>query len=85
MKFTGWNMFLALLIANVMGAILTMLNMETKVIWIVGIIVFAIMAVVLAVASSRSAKFRQREAAAAAKIAELQDQMAERDKNGTAL
>lgn len=85
MKFTGWNMFLALLIANVMGAILTVLNMETKVIWIVGLIVFAIMAIVLAVASSRSARFAKREAEASAKIAELQDQIAERDKDGAAL
>lgn len=76
MKSTGWNLFFALLLGDVVVIIMSYLKVSTRVAWITGAIVFAIVAVLLTLATISNSKHRKREAQSAAKIAELQDQMA---------
>ncbi len=86
MKNLGWQMFFALLLADAVAVVMFALHVNVKIVMIVSAVVFGILAVVMAASSSSREKGRRREAEAAAKIAELQDQVVEaQKKNGPSI
>lgn len=86
MKNLGWQMFFALLLADAVAVVMFALHVNVKIVIIVSAVVFGILAAVMAASSSSREKGRRREAEAAAKIAELQDQVVEaQKKNGPSI
>jgi small neutral amino acid transporter SnatA (MarC family) len=75
MKDFGWHMFCALLLADIIGLVMLKLNVGLKITLIVGGIVFVIIAVVMFIGKTSHQRMKKREAEAAAKIADLQDQV----------
>ena len=89
MKNLGWQMFFALLLADILGVIMLKLAVTLKIILIVCGIVFVILAATLFFGHKAKERIKKREAEATAIIAELQDKMDEvlrkKDNNGAAL
>ena len=80
MKNLGWQMFFALLLADVVAVIMLKLAVAVKVVITVALVVFVIIAAVMALGHNSREKIRKREAEAAAKIADLRDKMNEAKK-----
>lgn len=78
MKNLGWHLFWSLLLADAVALVMLKLSVATKVTFIVAVLVFAILAVVMLIANYTRQRAKKREAEANAKIAELQDQVAEK-------
>lgn len=74
MKNIGWQMFLALLIADIVAVVMLALTVKLKIVIIVGLLIFAVLAIVLFFNNRSREKGKKREEAAA-KIATLQDQV----------
>lgn len=70
-------MFFALLIADVIGIIMLELSVKLKIALIISAIIFVVLALVLFFGHNSRERGRKREAQAAAKIADLQDQVEE--------
>ncbi len=69
-------MFFALLIADLIALVMLALKVkQLKIVLIVGVIVFVVLAAVLFFNNRSREKSKKREAQAAAKIADLQDQV----------
>ena len=77
MKNLGWQMFFALLLADVVGLIMIKLAVALKIILIVCAIVFVILAAVMFFSHNSRERVKKREQEAVAKIADLQDQVEE--------
>ena len=77
MKNLGWQMFFALLIADVIAVVMFKLAVKLKIVLIVCAIVFVILAAVLFFSQNARERIKKREAKAVAKIADLQDQVEE--------
>ena len=77
MKNLGWQMFFALLIADVIAVVMFKLVVKLKIVLIVCAIVFVILAAVLFFSQNARERLKKREAQATAKIADLQDQVEE--------
>ncbi len=75
MKNIGWQMFLALLIADIIAVVMLALTVKLKIVIIVGLLIFAVLAIVLFFNNRSREKGKKREEEAAAKIATLQDQV----------
>jgi membrane protein implicated in regulation of membrane protease activity len=77
MKNLGWQLFLALLLADAVALLMLKLSVAVKVTLIVAVLVFVILSAVLFFANNARQRAKKREEEANAKIAELQDQVAE--------
>lgn len=77
MKNLGWHFFLALLIADILALLMIKLMVPLKSVLIVCGIVFVLLALVFFFGHNAQQRNRKREEQAAAKIADLQDQVEE--------
>jgi len=77
MKNLGWQMFFALLVADIIGIIMLKLAVSLSNIMIVCGIIFVILAIVLFFGHKSVERIKKREEKAVAKIADLQDQVEE--------
>ncbi|MBR1784110.1 MAG: hypothetical protein IJ760_01565 [Bacteroidales bacterium] len=79
MRNTGWSFFFALLLGDVVALVMLKLGVELNTVIVVAGLVFALLALVLALGARRSNRIKRREQEAMAKIAELEEKV-----NGTA-
>jgi len=77
MKNLGWQMFFALLLADIIGIIMLELTVPLKIILIVCGIIFVVLALILFFGHNSRERIKKREEKAVAKIADLQDQVEE--------
>lgn len=77
MKNLGWQLFFALLLADIVALAMLKLSVTPKITTIIALLVFVILAAVLFFGSQAHERAKKREAEANAKIAELQDQITE--------
>lgn len=87
MKNLGWQMFFALLLADLIGLVMLKLHVVMKTTLIVAVAVFIVIALVMFFGHTARQRLKKREKEAAAKIADLQDQVEEalKKKDGTAV
>ena len=78
MRNLGWHLFWSLLLADAVALVMLKLSVATKVTFIVAVLVFVILAVVMLIANYARHRAKKREEEANAKIAQLQDQVAEK-------
>ncbi len=77
MKNLGWQLFWSLLLADAVALVMVKLSVAPRVIVIVAGLVFVILALVMFFTDRARQRGQKREEQANAKIAELQDQVAE--------
>ena len=82
MKNLGWQLFFALLLADIVGIVMTKLHVEPKITLIVGGVVFIILVAVMFFSGNARERAKKREQQANAKIAELQEQVDGSQKQG---
>jgi len=75
MKNLGWNLFYSLLLGDIVALVMLRLAVPLKIVVTVAAVVFVILAVVLFFSSNARERSRKREQEAAAKIAQLQEQV----------
>ena len=75
MKNLGWYLFFALLLGDVVALVMLKLSVRLGIVVTIGGLVFAILAAVLFFGGNARERSRKREQQAAAKIAELQEQV----------
>ena len=75
MKNLGWYLFFALLLGDIVAVVMLRLGVTLKVVVTVAALVSAILAVVMFFAGNARQRSKKREQEAAAKLAELQEQV----------
>ena len=75
MKNLGWQLFIALLLADIIAFLMLKLMVRLQTVLIIGGIVFVILSLVFFFGQNARQRIKKREEQAVAKIADLQDQV----------